>query len=69
VNGSICQGLPSTVRQEKLFENQVEACLDQAALVAGAQIVDWDMIKRWCIDEGDRGAAAFEELQRLTGTS
>jgi hypothetical protein len=38
-------------------------CLDQAVLVARAQIVDWDTIERWCLDEGAR--SGFEDLRRL----
>ncbi len=41
--------------------------LEQAVLVAKAQEVSWKVIERWCKAEGDRGAAAFEDLKRLCG--
>jgi len=44
-------------------------CLDQATLVAKAQTIDWDVVERWCLDEGAKGVAAFEDLRRLTGTT
>ena len=40
-------------------------CLDQAVLVANAKVVDWDKIERWCLGEGDEGAAALDDLKRL----
>jgi hypothetical protein len=48
---------------------EARECLDQAALVARAQVVDWDTIERWCLAEGDRGATAFDELKQLAGKS
>ena len=40
-------------------------CLDQAALVAGAQDVDWNRIETWCRGEGERGTEAYDDLRRL----
>lgn len=39
-------------------------CLDQAVLVAKAQEVDWQRIRKWCDGEGPRGTSAYEELRR-----
>lgn len=44
---------------------QARECLDQAALVARAQRVDWKRIEAWCRGEGSRGLEAFWELKRL----
>lgn len=40
-------------------------CLDQAALVAKAQPVDWGKVESWCRGEGVGGSRAYEELKRL----
>ena len=48
---------------------EARECLDQAALVARAQVIDWDKVERWCLDEGARGATAFEDLRRISGTA
>jgi len=42
-------------------------CLDQAVLVARAQVVDWDKIERWCRAEGHVGDSAFAKLRSLAG--
>ena len=38
-------------------------CIDQAALVARAQSVDWPRIERWCRGEGPRGPEGYSELR------
>lgn len=44
---------------------RVRDALDQAALVARAQPVDWGKIERWC--RGERAPQALTDLRRLVG--
>jgi hypothetical protein len=40
-------------------------CLDQAALVAAAQDIDWPRVEAWCQAEGPAGRQAYDDLRRL----
>jgi hypothetical protein len=46
---------------------EARECLDQAVLVANNQSVNWEIVEKWCRDEGPTGIAAFENLKRLCG--
>lgn len=40
-------------------------CLEQAVLVAKAQLYSLEMVKQWCTNEGEKGIEAFEEFKEL----
>jgi hypothetical protein len=54
---SVCDRLASYIHYSS------RDALDQAALVARAQPVDWAKIERWC--RGERALGAYADLQRL----